>query len=99
AKRCLLITEIVDAAGAVRLVLQQVVADTLQIDAPLERMIALVLCPRVDNIDVGLGADPGKAGGIADHRLRDAVVQENADDAAGELVDIHAGNTEIWGGV
>ena len=57
-------------------------------------MIALGLGPRIDQIDVGFGADPGQAGGVPDHRIRKTVVDLDPDHAAGERVDVHARNAE-----
>ena len=86
--------EVIDAARAVRLVLQQVVADALEVDAPLEGVVALHLGPDVDHVHVGFAADPGQAGRVTDHRIGKAVVDVDAHHAARELVDVHAGNTD-----
>src|SRR5262249_53189763 len=46
------------------------VAQAPHVDAPLDGVVRFDLRPVVDKIDVGLGAIPGDAGGVADKRIR-----------------------------
>ncbi len=98
-ERRLAIGEGVKTAWAESLLLQQSVANPAQVDTELKGVIADDLGPGVRKVYICFRPDPGKAGGVADQRIRKSSVIGNGDahDSAGYRVEVYAGNAQSLG--
>ena len=93
--RGLPIVEGIKAARAEGLLLQQSIAKAAQITPKLKCMVSNNFGPSVRKIDIRFRTNPRKTGGVTNQRIVREAVDGNADDSAGDRIEVNAWDAEI----
>jgi len=89
------VVEGINAARAEGLLLEQKRPHAPQVHTKLYGVIAHDFRPGIGEIDVGFRTNPGQAGGESNQRIRKSAVDGDADNAAGDLVEIDTRDAEV----
>src|SRR5882724_7737403 len=94
-QRGLPVVEGINAARAEGLLLEQSVPHAPQVHTKLYGVIAHDFRPGIGEIDVGFRTNPRQAGGESNQRIRKSAVDGDADNSAGDLVEIDTRDAEV----